>query len=331
MVNPFVIAGLLFNCSWWFTYGWLGGDGSIMACNALGVAVGVTAGLFYFLTLKRSSQAQDGYSGIIPSKSSHSSNNSSSAVTNNNINHKASSSLQPAVSSSSITRRSPTHHGTTQQQVGGDVSSAGDPSSYSSSSSSSSPTTASTAASSPPRTYNSSLAWLLFFTFIVVSPILAVCVLRQPVVLEFLVNALSASVDESGGGGGGGTRAAPGGDPKAASGEAIVSSSSLLASADGVSVLVRLHLGFVCMLGSVLLFASPLTELRQIVRNRFGKRRLPIRPLLPRPAILFFSVTSTLLWAVYGLLVRDRTIVIPNALGLTLNLIQVALFCSSAS
>jgi len=75
--------------------------------------------------------------------------------------------------------------------------------------------------------------------------------------------------------------------------------------------------GFVSMTGSVVLFASPLTELRDIINRRDASSLSSF--------IIFFSIVATSLWTAYGLLLRDVYIALPNGLGVALSAGQAKL------
>jgi solute carrier family 50 protein (sugar transporter) len=77
------------------------------------------------------------------------------------------------------------------------------------------------------------------------------------------------------------------------------------------------NFGFVCSFGSILLFASPLSEIFRIVRERNAEG-------------IFWSMTltsilCTISWVVYGILVQNRFILVPNFIGFLLSLTQLAL------
>ena len=81
--------------------------------------------------------------------------------------------------------------------------------------------------------------------------------------------------------------------------------------------------GFVAMTGGVILFASPLTELKQMLAKKDASNLSPF--------IIFFSVVATTLWTLYGALAWDVYIVVPNTLALWLNLVQVGVKCRYGS
>ena len=76
--------------------------------------------------------------------------------------------------------------------------------------------------------------------------------------------------------------------------------------------------GFVAMSGSVVLFASPLTELKQMLAKKDASNLSPF--------IIFFSVVATTLWTLYGVLAKDAYIALPNGIGLGLSLVQAGVY-----
>jgi len=82
--------------------------------------------------------------------------------------------------------------------------------------------------------------------------------------------------------------------------------------------LTREVLGWLSDLCSLAVFASPLAELTTMIRNRSTES-------------MSFSFAlccwvSALSWSVYGILVGDVNILVPNALGFFLACVQIALF-----
>ncbi|ALC42194.1 slv [Drosophila busckii] len=76
--------------------------------------------------------------------------------------------------------------------------------------------------------------------------------------------------------------------------------------------------GFVCCVVTVCFFAAPLTKLVHVVRVK-NSESLP----LPLIATSFFV---SLQWVIYGVLISDTFIQIPNFLGCVLSLMQLGLF-----
>lgn len=77
-------------------------------------------------------------------------------------------------------------------------------------------------------------------------------------------------------------------------------------------------LGFVCMTFNILNFGAPLAGLRVVLRNRNCST-------LPLPLCIANLLVSSQ-WCLYGFLVNDIFIIIPNGAGMVLALIQIALF-----
>ncbi|VDM38347.1 unnamed protein product [Toxocara canis] len=77
-------------------------------------------------------------------------------------------------------------------------------------------------------------------------------------------------------------------------------------------------LGFACMTFNIINFGAPLAGLRVVLRQR-SCETLPL-PL----CIANFAVSSQ--WCLYGVLIKDIYLIIPNGIGMSLALIQLALF-----
>ncbi|XP_058460473.1 sugar transporter SWEET1 isoform X2 [Malaya genurostris] len=77
-------------------------------------------------------------------------------------------------------------------------------------------------------------------------------------------------------------------------------------------------IGLVCCCVGVLFFASPLTKLAHVIRTKNTES-------LPFP-IIVASFFVSLQWFIYGLLIDDRFIQIPNLLGCILSSIQLFLY-----
>ncbi|VDN51452.1 unnamed protein product, partial [Dracunculus medinensis] len=77
-------------------------------------------------------------------------------------------------------------------------------------------------------------------------------------------------------------------------------------------------LGFTCMMLNIINFGSPLAGLR-VVLKRYSCDTLPLPLCIGN---LFVSTE----WCMYGILVRDIYIIIPNAVGALLGLVQLSLF-----
>ncbi|XP_055537996.1 sugar transporter SWEET1 [Wyeomyia smithii] len=77
-------------------------------------------------------------------------------------------------------------------------------------------------------------------------------------------------------------------------------------------------IGFVCCCVGVLFFASPLTKLAHVIRSKNTES-------LPFP-IIVASFFVSLQWFIYGLLIEDGFIQIPNLLGCILSTTQLFLY-----
>lgn len=80
----------------------------------------------------------------------------------------------------------------------------------------------------------------------------------------------------------------------------------------------RMSLGRCATVLSLALFGSPLTALRQVIASKNTSGMVVSHVLL--------STLVTSLWTVYGVGKEDSNVIIPNAVGLGLCLIQIALF-----
>ncbi|KAL3982448.1 Sugar efflux transporter for intercellular exchange family protein [Acanthocheilonema viteae] len=77
-------------------------------------------------------------------------------------------------------------------------------------------------------------------------------------------------------------------------------------------------LGFTCMTFNILNFGAPLAGLKVVLRQRSCET-------LPLPMCIANLLVSSQ-WALYGVLVSDVYIITPNAIGMLLAIIQIALF-----
>ncbi|KAK6110758.1 Sugar efflux transporter for intercellular exchange family protein [Brugia pahangi] len=77
-------------------------------------------------------------------------------------------------------------------------------------------------------------------------------------------------------------------------------------------------LGFTCMTFNILNFGAPLAGLKVVLRQRSCET-------LPLPMCIANLLVSSQ-WALYGVLVSDVYIITPNAIGMLLAMIQIALF-----
>ena len=78
-------------------------------------------------------------------------------------------------------------------------------------------------------------------------------------------------------------------------------------------------LGICCNIIVIILFASPLSTIAKVVSTRSSAS-------LNRP-FMAVQVLNCALWFTYGLMIGDIYVWIPNAIGLLLGLIQLALIC----
>nr|CAH7742714.1 unnamed protein product [Callosobruchus chinensis] len=80
----------------------------------------------------------------------------------------------------------------------------------------------------------------------------------------------------------------------------------------------RVHLGLMCSLVTIMFFAAPLASLFHVIRIKSTDS-------MPYHLILATFVVS-LQWFIYGLLLNDKFIQIPNFLGCILSAFQLSLF-----
>ncbi|KAG8222429.1 hypothetical protein J437_LFUL008427, partial [Ladona fulva] len=82
--------------------------------------------------------------------------------------------------------------------------------------------------------------------------------------------------------------------------------------------LAKYRIGLLCCSFTLLFFFAPFTVLAQVVRTKNAD-------ILPFPLIIMTFIVS-LQWFVYGVLLHDTFIQIPNAIGCILSSIQLSLF-----
>ncbi|XP_068694130.1 sugar transporter SWEET1-like [Montipora foliosa] len=79
------------------------------------------------------------------------------------------------------------------------------------------------------------------------------------------------------------------------------------------------HLGFICIIFTITMQASPLATVAKVVKTR-STESMPF-------IFSFMMVLVSFLWLCYGTAVQDINIQVPNASGVVLGLIQLSLFC----
>jgi solute carrier family 50 protein (sugar transporter) len=78
-------------------------------------------------------------------------------------------------------------------------------------------------------------------------------------------------------------------------------------------------LGIVCCVVTILFFAAPLASLLHVIKMKNSES-------LPFP-IIFASFVVSMQWLIYGYILKDTFIQIPNFLGCILSAFQLSLFC----
>jgi len=79
------------------------------------------------------------------------------------------------------------------------------------------------------------------------------------------------------------------------------------------------YVGFLCCIMTIMFFAAPLASLMHVMKVKSAES-------LPFPIILMTFIVSTQ-WFLYGILLHDRFIQVPNLLGCALSAFQLSLFC----
>lgn len=78
--------------------------------------------------------------------------------------------------------------------------------------------------------------------------------------------------------------------------------------------------GFVCVCVTVLMYASPLVTVREVMRTRSTATL--------SPSMTLASLAASSLWFVYGVLIEDSNVWLPNVAGLSLSVAQFGLFAT---
>lgn len=80
----------------------------------------------------------------------------------------------------------------------------------------------------------------------------------------------------------------------------------------------KAHMGVLCCLVTIMFFAAPLASLMHVMKVKSAES-------LPYPIILSTFVVS-LLWFLYGVIINDKFVQVPNFLGCILCGFQLSLF-----
>lgn len=78
------------------------------------------------------------------------------------------------------------------------------------------------------------------------------------------------------------------------------------------------RVGFICCVITIAFFAAPLSQLQSVIKNKSAES-LPLQ-------LIAMTFVSSALWLIYGLIIRDRFVQIPNVLGTMLSAAQLSLF-----
>lgn len=88
---------------------------------------------------------------------------------------------------------------------------------------------------------------------------------------------------------------------------------------DANQELIRQRIGTICCVMTVIFFAAPFTSLLHVCKVQSTES-------LPFPMIVTNFVVS-LQWFIYGILIQDTFVQIPNVLGSVFSALQLSLFC----
>ncbi|KAF3513302.1 hypothetical protein F2Q69_00001382 [Brassica cretica] len=77
-------------------------------------------------------------------------------------------------------------------------------------------------------------------------------------------------------------------------------------------------LGYICMVFSLCVFVAPLGVIWKVIKTRSAE-------FMPF-GLSFFLTLSAVMWLVYGILLKDINIMLPNVLGIILGMLQMILY-----
>lgn len=78
-------------------------------------------------------------------------------------------------------------------------------------------------------------------------------------------------------------------------------------------------IGFVCCTMTIIFFAAPLTSVFHVIKTKSAE-------VMPYPLIVGTLITS-ILWYLYGVIIDDSFVQIPNFIGCVLASLQLSLYC----